>query len=783
MATEYTSLHYKTNITLDLASFAGALAKRYNSVDLVPLIQFIFSQLHNGNTFDLVLLSELLQKMTGSESQENIPERVLLSQSGGPLLRESISSTAAHTSTNANAEKNRPLRRTSQRLLGALVSSGLAIRLWLSLAKSCVWAVQDTDVPHLKMLGLLADQCHDAFLQYSDFITAHAIEAGLSLGDLPSLSELITVHGVEPDYASYINRTWQTLHTGRSGFELLVDSAQLADQSDSALTELCSQSFWGLQLDDLTVPASLYNEEIARLKTMISTAEPSPLLNELEKLKWREAKEKAPELLSGLETELQSRQESAGRVSVWFQEHRSQLLRPEAGRMESITLLLHRFLLPRAIFSPLDALYSARFLVAMHSAGVPTFSSLSCYDKLIDHVGGYIFSLTEREAHCLGRFLGEVLGQLHAWHSSKELYEDEAIGGDRPGFFQRWHRADAKLMEVDEEHEEGQVSAQDGEDTISNQDDESSSMQVEQPSSMEIEQPQTAQFTGEPLGYEDYRHVLFKWHLKLHRACISALESGDYQLIRNTIILLSRLSLHFPALRKIGASLEKAVARVQAAEEGKREDLKLLATRCLAVLQSRKNQWLPEDRFHHVEGKNSSAAAPQSPARSDATAGSKRAAEEAEDAIEGRVKKLKIAEQQSQSGKKSAEEIEQELRRKLEDRKKALEAAKVNSPTTASSSSSQRQGREKREQREERPSTPRETREERPRSARDQREPSARSDQRESSARGDQRESSSRGDQRQASRGNDQRGEAPLDNRGERRGEERDRRRTDYRRR
>lgn len=736
------------------------MAKRYSSVDLVPLVEFIFSQLQSGHTFDLVLLSELLHRMAGSESRENIPERVLLSQTGGPLLRASIGSASAPVSvatTGSISDKNRALRRTSQRLLGALSASGLAIRLWFCLAQACVWAVQETDVPHLKMLGLLADQCHDVFLQYSEFITAHAVEAGLALGDLPSLADLISVHNVEPDYASFIHRTWQTIHTGKSGLQLLMAESPADDASDPALTLLCTRAFWSLELADLVVPVALYEEELARLKTLVATPEPSPLLNEAEKIKWHREKDQAPGLLSDLECELRARQASAATARNWLCTHRADFFHPEAGRSEMITRLLHHCLLPRSIFSPLDALYSARFLATLHAIGVPTLSSLSCYDKLIDIVGGHIFSLTEREAHCFGRFLGELLGQLHAWHANKDVYDAEAIGEGRPGFYQRWVRTDVAMMEVDGVEEEAAAAEEPEEGAI-----EADPTQVE-PSSPSS----AAQFTGEPLGHEDYRHVLFKWHLKLHRAFLHALESGDYQLIRNTIILLSRLPPHFPALRKIGASLEKAVARVQVAEEGKREDLRLLATRCLAVLQSRKAHWLPEDRFHHVEGK-ALTPTPQSPTRSDATAGSKRAPEEAAEVLEGRVKKLKIGDQHpAKEEKKSAEEVERELRRKLEERKRALEEAKVTGTPIAAAppkpspketrreprarderASTDRSGRnDSRGGREQRIDPPREQRSEPPRDRRPEQPPrEQRGDERDAPRRDDRRTDSRRSD-------------------------------------
>lgn len=657
----------------NLAVFSGALYKRYSHADLTPLLRYIVAQLLEDNTLDLVLLSELLQKMAGLESHENIAEHQMLSTAGGPLL--SNKATTAHQ-----------LKRPSQRLMTSLVSADLAVPLWILLAKFAVSAIHRTaSVEHLKLLGLLTDQCHDVFLQYTEFMSQCQDDDVV----LPGWKELCAL-GVEPDYAAWMRRAWEHAHSPDSNLvRLLKDQdPDSTIEIESSVSPLMRKAFWGLELGDLWVPEAQYETELVRIRAMISATEPPALLTDAtQRTRWFKEKEQAPRLLADLERELEVRRANIRAVREWFSTNKATLFNPSSTRTEIIEGLLRSCILPRAFFSPTDALFTSALLHTLHDTGATAFSSLSAFDRLIEQVAGLIFTLTEREAHCYGRFLGALLGQLRNWHSAKEVYDSQAVGMDRPGFFQRWAQPPKNV--TDSINEETTVAMQ-------------AEMQVDaSQGGMQTnpEEPTTTNITNVHLSYEDYRHVLYKWHLKLHKAFVGALETGDYTHIRNAIIILSHLAgttpkdIQFPVLRKVGASLEKAVRKVQAAEEGKREDLKLLAARCVAMLQAVKAHWVPEDQFHYIPPKLSIANSAD-----DETGSQKRSHPDEEEAsLPSKVKKLRIDEskdkakgQSDKSGSRKettqekrltkAEEAELALRKKLEERHAAMQRRVVEEP-------------------------------------------------------------------------------------------------------
>jgi hypothetical protein len=82
-----------------------------------------------------------------------------------------------------------------------------------------------------------------------------------------------------------------------------------------------------------------------------------------------------------------------------------------------------------------------------------------------------------------GRFLAELLSTISRWHGSAELYSKEAKGDGLPGFQKKWTASVAQRKLSDEEL----------------------------------------------LSYEDFRRVVFKWHVNLLKV---SLRLGDVRLLR-----------------------------------------------------------------------------------------------------------------------------------------------------------------------------------------------------------------------------------------------------------
>lgn len=73
----------------NLSSFTGAICKKY-TLELVPVLQYISNQLKSKQGLDLLLLKEIVQKMTGIEAAEEMTAEQLDAMAGGEQLRGEV---------------------------------------------------------------------------------------------------------------------------------------------------------------------------------------------------------------------------------------------------------------------------------------------------------------------------------------------------------------------------------------------------------------------------------------------------------------------------------------------------------------------------------------------------------------------------------------------------------------------------------------------------------------------------------------------------------------------
>ena len=52
-----------------------------------------------------------------------------------------------------------------------------------------------------------------------------------------------------------------------------------------------------------------------------------------------------------------------------------------------------------------------------------------------------------------------------------------------------------------------------------------------------------ARYSWTSISYEDFRHVCNKWHFKLTKAFVFLLESGEYTMVRNALLVLDQVGI------------------------------------------------------------------------------------------------------------------------------------------------------------------------------------------------------------------------------------------------
>ena len=389
-----------------LAFFTGSLFRRYHAaVDVEGVLQYIVNRLYDEQSIDLIVLSEIVNRMGGIESVENISETHLEALAGGPLLLSEV------LSGQTTAAVARPNKRATQRLVQVLVQRGLAVQLWILLAQQRSLAVFRTDYPHLKLIAILVDAVDAVFAQYS-LLMAQAVRDGLIIDEdaLPDAATLISKYHIDTDLAFTMRRTWLAAFGSSSGKEDLAGISTL----EAALL----QSFWFRDLGNVHVPVERYQAELLRLKAALAASNTN-----------KEQRERIPKLIEGLEAELEAQHEA---VQLQLQSlSREKDLWFAAKSDDEVNRFYLQCLLPRSLLTPADAVYCAKFISLLHSTGARNFSIVALFDVIIRELASVLAMATEQEAHNFGRLFASVMGDMIVpWHQDGLVFRQAAVGSE-----------------------------------------------------------------------------------------------------------------------------------------------------------------------------------------------------------------------------------------------------------------------------------------------------------------------------------------------------------------
>ncbi|KAM8835686.1 THO complex subunit 2 isoform 1-T1 [Synchiropus picturatus] len=549
-----------------LASLCAAVFRKY-PIELAGLLQYVTNQLKAGKSFDLLILKGVVQKMAGIEITNEMTMEQLEAMTGGEQLK----------AEGGYFGQIRNTKKSSQRLKDALLDHELALPLCILLAQQQNGVVfLEGGEKHLKLVGHLYDQCHDTLVQFGGFLASN-----LSTEDyikrLPSIDVLCNQFHTPHDAAFFLSRPMYA-HQISSKYDELkkADKGNRQQQKMQRYVTACEQvmaavhdavvslhpprvwddirpqfyaTFWSLTMYDLAVPHAAYDREVNKLKAQIKAIEENP---EMPPNKKKKEKERCTALQEKLQEEEKKQLEHVQRVLHRLKLEKDNWLLAKSTKNETITKFLQLCLFPRCVFSSIDAVYCARFVELVHQQKTPNFCTLLCYDRVFSAVIHTVASCTENESHRYGRFLCCMLETVTRWHSDRANFEKEC--GNYPGFLTIFR-----------------ASGFDGGNK------------------------------ADQLDYENFRHVVHKWHYMLTKASVHCLETGDYTHIRNILIVLIKILPCYPKVLNLGQALECRVLKICTQEKDKRRDLYTLALGYSGRLKSQKVHMVPENEFHHKE--------------------------------------------------------------------------------------------------------------------------------------------------------------------------------------
>ncbi|TYJ56712.1 hypothetical protein B9479_002643 [Cryptococcus floricola] len=357
--------------------------------------------------------------------------------------------------------------------------------------------------------------------------------------------------------------------------------------------------FWHLTTSDISYSSKSYDTAIKAIQRHISTVS-----------SWRintnipGAKTKIHEQQDEL-ARLRSRVEVLKKESVthgnFVNQTMKRRLKLESGKwfgksivdkslQRILALQLHQYCFyPRAILSPCDAVFVAKFIRLAHDLGTPGFSTLFVYNNIFnDNLAACIFSCTDSEARNLGRCLALILEDLDKWHQSEEVYVKEALGITQSA--------------SGEEEESKRLPG----------------MLFRSKSGEEMKQ----------MTWQEFRNLYAKFHNALTRTLISCWSEAEFMHNKNAIIVALQVIKFFPLMESNGELVEAAVKKLQAGEVGEiPSDLKMMCTSFLSGLSKRQTirPFVPPSAFHRsapaaqplaARLSKSSLQAPSTPSRS-----------------------------------------------------------------------------------------------------------------------------------------------------------------------
>ncbi|GJP77194.1 hypothetical protein CLOP_g7622 [Closterium sp. NIES-67] len=300
--------------------------------------------------------------------------------------------------------------------------------------------------------------------------------------------------------------------------------------------------FWGLTLSDLHVPRQRYEAEMAKQRALLRTLEDVGDSSGSAIQKRKKEKERVQEVLDKLSSELARQQARAEAVQRRLVRDRTRWLSPGAvpDSWRIVPCFLHHCVIPRALMSPEDAVYCAKFILRLHAAATPQFCTFQIIDAFVcKSFHPLLASSSEAEAGRLGRFVLEILQAIYRWKADAAVYSAECL--NHPG---------------------------------------SSKSVMKKPNNN--------------MTLDQFRTINWKWNAKLIKVLSTLLESTEYMHIRNALTLLSRVAAVFPVTKRGGLVIERKVNRLKTEE---RQDLKLMATSVSAALNAKKQSWVTDEEF------------------------------------------------------------------------------------------------------------------------------------------------------------------------------------------
>lgn len=526
-----------------LASFIGKISLRYpESVDLSTLVQYLLKSFHSNEITGLIVLKEMLSSMGGLQAITNLT----------PLQINAINcdSSMAKIVYKTIGDQRFEKEVSGTTLCKILYNLDAVNELLVLLCRANRNIISGDDFSHLKVLANKNDEVN---------AVSHLLCTLVSFfGGRDSAKQLLPIPELVSKYKVPVPWAFELWREFLDQFQLSQTQASLPELLPDVFTELNPSlfvTFWKLKLYDLNYSSSLYDSELEKLLANVTSLKENIAFSRRDRDVNKDALERLKNDL--LRTEKLLKEIPAQQTQ--HEEHEKEIIEEVSGVFTSwigkgnLLLSIKKFVelcvLPRAVHSSFDAMFSAKFLFFLHNLGTPNYSVLAALSTIFTKrlLFGTIFTSTPTEAENLGLFVSEILKVLNSW-TNEETYNSQV---------QAHPLVDERL---------------------------------------------------EPLTFGSFGRYVYNFHESILEDIREALHVTDYMSRRNAITFLKNLLGVYPTVEDHCEAVIELIENISKRE--KREDLKLSSSALIGHVKSRSGTWVhiwdfidlsEEEKARHIE--------------------------------------------------------------------------------------------------------------------------------------------------------------------------------------
>ncbi|SGZ54094.1 CIC11C00000004489 [Sungouiella intermedia] len=508
-----------------LASFIGKICLRYpEHVDLSTLLLYLLKSFHSNEIAGLIVLKEVLSSMGGIQAITNLTPLQINMINCGSSMEKIVYSTIG----DERYEKGK----SGSTLCQNLYSIDAVNEFLVLLCRANRNIISGDDFSHLKVLANKNDEI-DA--------VSHLLCTLVSFfGDKNSSSHLLPLGSLVGKYKVPIPWAFELWREYLDQNQLSQVEGSLLESLPGFFTELTSNlfaTFWKLKLYDLNYSSSLYDSELEKLQAKVASLKENISFS-------RRDKDVTKEVIERLKSDLLRTEklikDIPGQKTVHI-EHEKRIIEEVSGvskswiKRESSPLatrkLVEACVLPRAVHSSFDALFSARFLFFLRELRTPNYSVIGALSIIFSKrlLFGTLFTCTPTEAENLGLFVSEILKVLNSWTD---------------------------------------------EDTFKKQ----------------VEVSPLVDDNLETINFSSFRSYVYNFHGSILEDISEALHVTEYMSRRNAITFLKNLLGIYPTVEDHCEAVIELITNISQRE--KRDDLKLSSSALIGHVKSRSSTWV-----------------------------------------------------------------------------------------------------------------------------------------------------------------------------------------------